>query len=129
MERSNAIIPVAARCMPELQPVPFAHNETDPSIVYFPSCTRIKQCGGCCDHPLLSCQPTASITKNFQVLVSKVNGNGGLTYSEKQIIVLEEHTRCKCDCRIKPEVCKYSGNSPVSVSNSQQGWLNLFENN
>jgi len=105
VERSNAIIPIPAKCTPELQPVSFANKDTDSATVYFPSCTRIKRCGGCCDHPLLSCQPTASIMKNFQVVVSKVTAEGGLSYSEKQIIPLEEHTRCKCDCRIKAEHC------------------------
>lgn len=64
-ERSNAERPNQALCMPELQTVPLLENE--PSVIYYPTCTRIKRCGGCCTHSLLSCQPTATEIRNFEV--------------------------------------------------------------
>ena len=103
-ERSNAERPTPARCMPELQPVSLK-VETDPSTIYYPSCTRVKRCGGCCSHSLLSCQPTASEFRNFEVLVVSVDQSDGFNYRSKQIVPLEEHTKCMCDCRIKPEHC------------------------
>lgn len=68
-ERSNAERPNQASCMPELQTVPLLEND-DPSIIYYPTCTRVKRCGGCCTHPFLSCQPTATETRNFEVIHS-----------------------------------------------------------
>ncbi|XP_076676975.1 uncharacterized protein LOC143373513 isoform X2 [Andrena cerasifolii] len=103
-ERSNAERPIPAKCMPELQPVSLK-LETDPSSIYYPSCTRVKRCGGCCSHSLLSCQPTASEFRNFEVLVVSVDQSDGFHYRSKQIVPLEEHTKCMCDCRIKPEHC------------------------
>ncbi|XP_076676981.1 uncharacterized protein LOC143373517 [Andrena cerasifolii] len=103
-ERSNAERPIPAKCMPELQPVSLK-LETDPSSIYYPSCTRVKRCGGCCSHSLLSCQPTASEFRNFEVLVLPGGHSGGLNYTSKQIVPLEEHTKCMCDCRIKAEDC------------------------
>ncbi|KZC04388.1 Vascular endothelial growth factor B, partial [Dufourea novaeangliae] len=102
-ERSNAERPIPAKCMPELQPVSLK-LENDPSTIYYPSCTRVKRCGGCCSHALLSCQPVASEFRNFEVLVVSVETDG-LSYKSKQIVPLEEHTKCACDCRIKAEHC------------------------
>ncbi|XP_034171235.2 PDGF- and VEGF-related factor 1 [Osmia lignaria lignaria] len=103
-ERSNAERPVPATCTPELQTVPLK-QDADPSTIYYPSCTRVKRCGGCCSHSLLSCQPTAVETRNFEVLVTSIEQSYGLTYKGKRIVPLEEHTKCQCDCRIKEEHC------------------------
>lgn len=68
---SKAIRAKQAMCMPEMQVVPVVENP-DPSETYFPSCVRIKRCGGCCNHELLSCQPIATETHNYEVLTSFV---------------------------------------------------------
>ncbi|XP_011268157.1 uncharacterized protein LOC105258546 [Camponotus floridanus] len=101
VERSNAAKPVQAKCMPELQPVSLKVDD-DPSTIIFPSCTRINRCGGCCGSSLLSCQPTAVEIRNFEVIVASMNE---LNYSGRRIVPLEEHTKCKCDCKIKQEHC------------------------
>ncbi|KOC66908.1 Vascular endothelial growth factor A-A [Habropoda laboriosa] len=100
-ERSNAERPQLAKCMPELQTVPLK-QEHDPSTIYIPSCTRIMRCGGCCSHELLSCQPTASETRNFEVFVTSIVEFGRV---DKRIVPLEEHTSCVCDCKTKKEDC------------------------
>lgn len=130
-ERSNAERPNQASCMPELQTVPLLEND-DPSIIYYPTCTRVKRCGGCCTHPFLSCQPTATETRNFEVIhshlikcyryiymlfqlitllinvlkifVTALESNNGLRYQGKRIVPIEEHTQCTCDCKIKETV-------------------------
>ncbi|KAH0955517.1 hypothetical protein HN011_010674 [Eciton burchellii] len=100
-ERSNAIIPSPAKCIPELQAVSLKLDD-DPSIMIFPSCTRIKRCGGCCSSFLLTCQPTSTETRNFEVIVASVKERD---YMGRRIVPLEEHTKCKCDCKIKEEDC------------------------
>ncbi|XP_070162833.1 uncharacterized protein Pvf1 [Polyergus mexicanus] len=100
-ERSNAARATPAKCMPELQPVSLKLDD-DPSTIIFPPCTRIKRCGGCCGSSLLSCQPTAMEIRNFEVVVASLDG---LNYAGRRIVPLEEHTKCKCDCRIKEEHC------------------------
>lgn len=83
-ERSNAERPTPARCIPELQPVPLKVDD-DPSTIIFPSCTRIKRCGGCCGSSLLSCQPTAIEIRNFEVIDRRVEKyEGERTYYYKQ---------------------------------------------
>ncbi|XP_035741958.1 uncharacterized protein LOC118450355 [Vespa mandarinia] len=103
-ERSNAERPKPANCMPELQAVSL-RQENRPSTFYYPSCTRIKRCGGCCGHYLLTCQPVASEIRNFEVIVSEIGEDLQVTYKGKEIVALEEHTKCKCDCKVKPEHC------------------------
>lgn len=66
-ERSNAVKPQAAKCSPELQTVSLKLDNDSSTIVY-PACTRIQRCGGCCSSSLLSCQPTAMETRNFEVI-------------------------------------------------------------
>nr|XP_033337284.1 uncharacterized protein LOC117226745 [Megalopta genalis] len=104
-ERSNAIPATPAKCIPELQPVSLTENK-ERSILYFPSCTRVKRCGGCCSHALLSCQPVATELRNYEVTVVTIGNSNQMTYKENRIVPLEEHTKCKCDCRIKAEHCK-----------------------
>ncbi|XP_020284096.1 vascular endothelial growth factor A-like isoform X2 [Pseudomyrmex gracilis] len=99
-ERSNAMTPPQARCMPELQPVSLK-VDNDPSVIIFPSCTRVNRCGGCCGSTLLSCQPVATEIRNFQVIVSTIE----LQFRGKRIIPVEEHTKCTCDCKMKEEHC------------------------
>ncbi|EZA50606.1 Platelet-derived growth factor subunit B [Ooceraea biroi] len=100
-ERTSAIVPTPANCIPELQPVSLKLDD-DPSTMIFPSCTRIPRCGGCCSTSLLSCQPTATEIRNFMVIVASVKELG---YKGRQIVPLEEHIKCKCDCKIKAKDC------------------------
>lgn len=53
-ERSIAIRPKPASCQPDSSIVSLRpENETDPTMIYYPSCTRLRRCGGCCSHKLL----------------------------------------------------------------------------
>lgn len=68
VERSLARRPKPATCIPTDTVVSLQLLENkDPSIIIFPSCTRVKQCGGCCVDNLLSCQPTATQSITFEV--------------------------------------------------------------
>lgn len=59
-------MPKPASCIPTAQPVELK-NSDDPSLLFIPSCTRVDRCGGCCQHSLLSCQPTQTETLSYQV--------------------------------------------------------------
>lgn len=60
MERSRGARPIPANCLPEMTVVPLKLTDgsdiKDPTIVVFPSCTRVKRCSGCCTNNLVSCQ-------------------------------------------------------------------------
>ncbi|XP_076303025.1 uncharacterized protein LOC143221471 [Lasioglossum baleicum] len=103
-ERSNAEIPVPATCKLELQTVQL-HLDTDTTSIYFPTYIRINRCGGCCYNSLLSCQPTATETRNLEIYVMTTDHHKGLVYRSKRIVPVEEHTQCECNCKIKEEHC------------------------
>ncbi|XP_022214072.2 uncharacterized protein LOC111068703 [Drosophila obscura] len=71
------------------------------NVYYTPACTRINRCNGCCGSTLISCQPTQ--TEKVQMRVRKFERGGTTRVSE--IIVVEQHLACRCDCRIKAEDC------------------------
>lgn len=65
-QRTNSKMAKQASCEPSPIVIP-TYQSNDPSIVYFPRCTRIKRCSGCCGNELLSCQPKEIETRNFEV--------------------------------------------------------------
>lgn len=71
MERSRGTIPKPANCLPEMTVVPLkladSNENKDPTIVIFPTCTRIKRCSGCCNNNLVSCQAIEKNTIAFEV--------------------------------------------------------------
>ncbi|GLV35215.1 cramped [Carabus blaptoides fortunei] len=104
VERAAAITPKPAKCMPILKEIELK-NSSDPSYFYYPSCTRIERCGGCCSHSLLSCQPAGTEIVTFQVIVSQYTGGTKLTLKGKELIQVEKHTKCNCECVVKQEDC------------------------
>lgn len=69
-----AIIPKAAGCAVELKTISL-RDTNDPSLYYYPPCTRVYRCGGCCAHDLLACQPTKTETLNYEVRISHIHMN------------------------------------------------------
>lgn len=65
-----ATTPKSAGCSPENRSVNLKDTD-DPSLYYYPACTRVNRCGGCCGHDLLSCQPTKVEILNFEVRISE----------------------------------------------------------
>jgi len=41
---------------------------TDSSVLFYPSCTRIERCGGCCSSDLLVCEPIRTEIVHFRAL-------------------------------------------------------------
>ncbi|XP_018563835.1 uncharacterized protein LOC108905450 isoform X2 [Anoplophora glabripennis] len=111
--RSAAVTPKAAGCTPELKTVSLATTD-DPSILYIPQCTKVERCGGCCSHDLLSCQPQEIETLTFKVTKTQYKPDTRkLKYVGKEIVTVEKHNKCKCDCKIKEENCnKYQEYRP-----------------
>jgi len=67
------LIPKPASCSVELQTVSLKDTD-DQSLYYYPMCTRVNRCRGCCGHDLLACRPTKIETLNFEVrIITAVN--------------------------------------------------------
>lgn len=105
-----------ANCKPELVTVPLNLTE-ELNTMFFPTCIRLEQCGGCCSGSLLTCRPT--VTKVVKVKVLKVNtarssrrrgsSSGRRRRREStatyHIVDAVKHTACKCDCKKREEDC------------------------
>ncbi|XP_055682725.1 platelet-derived growth factor subunit A isoform X2 [Lutzomyia longipalpis] len=107
IERGIGVIPKPGICTPELTLVSLIPTEApnDPSIVYYPQCTRVKRCGGCCSHRLLSCQPTETETLTYTIVKSQYTGGVRMQLVERVPIIVEQHTKCRCACAVKEEHC------------------------
>lgn len=107
VERASINIAKPANCIPESTVVPLEplHPSNDPSILYFPRCTRVKRCGGCCPSPLLSCQPVETETIDFTIFKVQYTGKSKMPLREQEHVLVDQHTKCKCDCKIKKEDC------------------------
>ncbi|XP_033210674.1 vascular endothelial growth factor A-A isoform X2 [Belonocnema kinseyi] len=103
VKRYAVIKATPALCMPENQTVPVV-EDPDPSIIYLPKCTRVKRCGGCCLHQLLSCQPTETRSISMEIYTSSVEDTS-FKFAEKKVVQIEEHVKCRCLCTIKASHC------------------------
>lgn len=110
-----------ANCKPELVTVPL-ELPSQADTMFFPTCVRLEQCGGCCYGPLLTCRPT--VTKVVKVKVLKIStvsssntvrggegGGGGGRRLRRQsqqsyhLVEVVKHTACECGCRVREEDC------------------------
>uniref|UniRef100_T1P996 Platelet-derived growth factor (PDGF) n=1 Tax=Musca domestica TaxID=7370 RepID=T1P996_MUSDO len=101
VERASFVRAKSASCIPEPTVVDLA--PINPKNNFFPRCTRVKRCGGCCNTPWMSCQPTKTEIVNYQVY--RYCYEHGAKFCGLDIIPVEQHLECKCDCRVKPTDC------------------------
>lgn len=123
IERKAVLIPKSAGCTVELQTISLKDTD-DRSYYYYPSCTKVNRCVGCCAHDLLACQPTKKEELHFQVMVQRYNIEGKFEFSEIKHVKVEQHLKCNCDCRVKEQHCnnlqKYIPNECRCVCNNEE---------
>ncbi|GAB6030649.1 hypothetical protein CHUAL_007505 [Chamberlinius hualienensis] len=97
----------SASCSPQPTTVPITFS-SNPFDIYFPSCTRVDRCGGCCSHDLLECAPLTTETAVYQVLKTRYIGPpiNKFDVSETVTVEIEKHLECQCQCRVKATDCK-----------------------
>ncbi|XP_056636518.1 uncharacterized protein LOC130445053 [Diorhabda sublineata] len=103
-ERSAAI-PAKAKCSVENTTIEVA-NSDDPTVFYMPKCTKIERCSGCCSHKKLACRAIES--EDILVEVYKLKWkvmNKKFNYVSKEVIPIERHIQCSCECKTRPEDC------------------------
>jgi len=101
--RGDFALAEPAACQPELVTVPIVfQNSTETKFIY-PSCTRLRRCGGCCNHELLTCLPSKVTYKKLSILV--LDTETGV--DSKEVIEMEEHESCTCGCVVQPYHCNH----------------------
>lgn len=77
--------------------------------LFWPSCTRVMQCGGCSGHESQVCVPTHRGKTTTKINVVRVRlpyaGAATLEYVGMEMLEIESHTDCVEECRVKPEDC------------------------
>jgi len=93
-------------CEPRLMSVPIP-PDSDPKVMFWPTCTKLEQCGGCCGHDLLECTPTSSEIVVVQVMKQRLSddGSGRYDYVGNVDVPLKRHKACECQCKTKPADC------------------------
>ncbi|XP_058834829.1 balbiani ring protein 3 [Topomyia yanbarensis] len=105
-ERSAGEIPKPAGCNTQPTIVSLRpENNSDPRLIYSPSCTRVQRCSGCCVSKRLSCQPTSTRTRTFTVNILEYVSGVKTRFKSRDLALIEEHVGCACQCRIKEEHC------------------------
>ncbi|XP_026813773.1 platelet-derived growth factor D-like isoform X1 [Rhopalosiphum maidis] len=116
-EIKTTLIPKAASCSIELQTICLKDTD-DLSSYYYPMCTRVNRCGGCCGHDLLACRPTKIEILNFEVIVLQYKGSqesGKFEFKGLKSVSVDQHLNCKCDCIIEKENC-----TPLQIYNPNE---------
>ncbi|KAK2716388.1 hypothetical protein QYM36_010821 [Artemia franciscana] len=104
-ERSNVVRATPANCKPELHTVSLVES-LSPSVYYWPTCTRIERCGGCCNSELLVCEPIKKETVLLEITkIEFQRGGRPMRLSGREVIPVEKHLSCKCGCKVKPSDC------------------------
>ncbi|CAG0882034.1 unnamed protein product [Cyprideis torosa] len=98
---SELRMPLPAGCEPESQTVELDLPK-NLSVYYYPTCTRVERCGGCCNHDLLECQPTETEELNMMIMVIPSSPHAS---PDTMIMKVEAHKKCRCGCRTRPEHC------------------------
>ncbi|XP_013387286.1 vascular endothelial growth factor D [Lingula anatina] len=95
-------------CIPEQTAV--ALNEgSDPNVLTFPVCVKVSRCGGCCGSETTTCGPSPGGTVTVSKRVMKFEGTAynlnNLKYIGAETKLIEEHTACQCQCKVKAGDC------------------------
>uniref|UniRef100_A0A182PQ57 Platelet-derived growth factor (PDGF) family profile domain-containing protein n=1 Tax=Anopheles epiroticus TaxID=199890 RepID=A0A182PQ57_9DIPT len=97
--------PVPASCEPDLELVSLRPENLGAKYYHYPSCTRVKRCSGCCNTNQLVCEPVANRTILYKVSIVEYRQNKKDRFSHLELVPVEEHVRCKCQCRVKEWHC------------------------
>ncbi|XP_053678881.1 vascular endothelial growth factor A isoform X2 [Anopheles nili] len=104
--RDIGVNPIAASCEPDSQLVSLRpENLTGSRYYFYPTCTRVKRCSGCCNTNQLVCEAVVNRTILFKVTILEYRSGKKDRFSHLELVPVEEHVRCKCQCRVKESHC------------------------
>ncbi|XP_076341849.1 uncharacterized protein LOC143242602 [Tachypleus tridentatus] len=110
--RKDVSVPATpATCEPYLDIVELPKS-SDPLLVSWPPCTRLKRCSGCATSSLLTCVPTKTKTVSLKVVKAKYSeaASGKFSFMKQETIKMEEHEKCSFKCRVKATDCNNQQN-------------------
>ncbi|KAK8389540.1 hypothetical protein O3P69_008921 [Scylla paramamosain] len=99
---SNTIKAEMAHCQPEKKTVKLDLPQ-EAGTMFFPTCVRVEQCGGCCGHSMLTCRPIRTETVTYEV--TKMIGEN---ISSPYYVNVTKHVECEEQCSVTEKECTAS---------------------
>ncbi|XP_074650671.1 uncharacterized protein LOC141905619 [Tubulanus polymorphus] len=102
------VLAVPAACEPRDTEVEIPRE--NPMVYVWPTCTKVRRCGGCCGHEMLKCvaKPKVGISET-KVKVMKAQypamGSSSFEFATISEVAIESHTECQCQCRMLETDC------------------------
>ncbi|KAL5012758.1 hypothetical protein ScPMuIL_011309 [Solemya velum] len=104
-EEEDLVLAGPDRCQPRLRTVVIP-RDPDPSVMYWPTCTRIERCGGCCPTEILECLPVKMEMVAVNVLKTRESWPASdLDYQGPFPVLIQRDLDCEPRCRIQPHHC------------------------
>ncbi|XP_035791162.1 uncharacterized protein LOC118466215 isoform X2 [Anopheles albimanus] len=98
--------PKPASCEPQPELVSLRpENLTGTRYYYFPTCTRVNRCSGCCNTNQLVCEAVTTRKILYKVMIMEYRAGKKDRFSHLELVPTEEHVKCKCLCRVRESHC------------------------
>ncbi|ETN64636.1 hypothetical protein AND_003613 [Anopheles darlingi] len=98
--------PKPASCEPQPELVSLRpENLTTSRYYYFPTCTRVNRCSGCCNTNQLVCEAVTTRKILYKVMIMEYRQGKKDRFSHLELVPTEEHVKCKCLCRVRESHC------------------------
>ncbi|PVD34381.1 hypothetical protein C0Q70_05653 [Pomacea canaliculata] len=94
-------------CSPRNMTVRLPLNYTDTQVVYYPECTMVQRCGGCCPVQFLTCEPLYKEQMVYNVLKARYlfPGSINLRWEGMESVTVERHLSCRAVCSLRETDC------------------------
>jgi len=102
------MLAVGDGCDPRPTSVAIPLNASDIRAFYYPTCTKINRCGGCCGSDLSECVATQVVRTTVKVMKCRYPADSNADIFEFEGLVdipLDVHTACECRCRVQAYHC------------------------
>uniref|UniRef100_A0A2M4BT88 Putative secreted protein n=1 Tax=Anopheles marajoara TaxID=58244 RepID=A0A2M4BT88_9DIPT len=98
--------PKPASCEPQPELVSLRpENLTGTRYYFFPTCTRVNRCSGCCNTNQLVCEAVTTRKILYKVMIMEYRAGKKDRFSHLELVPTEEHVKCKCLCRVRESHC------------------------
>ncbi|GFR81848.1 vascular endothelial growth factor A [Elysia marginata] len=94
-------------CSPREMTVDLELRNADPDLVYYPRCTKVMRCGGCCSSKHVSCEPVEVERSVLNVLKGQVPFPEAdyLIFADFEKVLVERHLSCRTRCKLSQSKC------------------------
>ncbi|KAK7097037.1 uncharacterized protein [Littorina saxatilis] len=103
----GGLMATSDECSPRNMSVRLPLDFSDNQIAYYPECTMVQRCGGCCPTQFLSCEPLYKEKIVLKVLRARYlyPGAFSMEWEGFSTVELERHLSCHAVCTLQADDC------------------------